>query len=99
MLLIDDRMLNLARMQETLLERSVNDRRYNLEKYKNTVKIIDKEAFSYILTELEKIKKHNQTLEDELQFLQSIKASYEQLLEPQLSFRRVCELYGDKELE
>ena len=99
MLLIDDRMLNLARMQETLLERSVNDRRYNLEKYKNTVKIIDKEAFSYILTELEQIKKHNQTLEDELQFLQSIKASYEQLLEQQLSFRRVCELYGDKELE
>lgn len=99
MLLIDDRMLNLARMQETLLERSVNDRRYNLEKYKNTVKIIDKEAFSYILTELEKIKKHNQTLEDELQFLQSIKASYEQLLEQQLSFKRVCELYEDKELE
>lgn len=99
MLLIDDRMLNLARMQEVLLERSLNDRKYNLEKYKNTVKTIDKEAFSYILTELEQIKEHNQTLEDELQFLQSIKASYEQLLEQQLSFRRVCELYGDKELE
>lgn len=99
MLLIDDRMLNLARMQEVLLERSLNDRKYNLEKYKNTVKTIDKEAFFYILTELEQIKEHNQTLEDELQFLQSIKASYEQLLEQQLSFRRVCELYGDKELE
>lgn len=99
MLLIDDRMLNLARMQEVLLERSLNDRKYNLEKYKNTVKTIDKEAFSYILTELEQIKEHNQTLEDELQFLQSIKASYEQLLEQQLSFRRICELYGDKELE
>ena len=99
MFLIDDRMLNLAKMQETLLERSLNDRKYNLEKYKNTVKTIDKEAFSYILVELEQIKEHNQTLEEELQFLQSIKSSYEQLLEQQLSFKRVCELYGDKELE
>lgn len=99
MFLIDDRMLNLAKMQETLLERSLNDRKYNLEKYENTVKTIDKEAFSYILVELEQIKEHNQTLEEELQFLQSIKSSYEQLLEQQLSFKRVCELYGDQELE
>lgn len=99
MLSIDDKMLNLAKMQETLLERSISDRKSNLEKYKKTVKTIDQEAFSCILAELDKIKEHNQTLEDELQFLQSIKVSYEQLLEQQLSFRRVCELYGDKELE
>lgn len=99
MLAIDYKMLNLAKMQEALLKKSVSDRRSNLQKYKATVMNIDANAFSCILDELRQIKDHNQTLEDELQFLESIKSSYEQLLEQQLSFRKVCELYGDSSLK
>lgn len=99
MLVIDNRMLNLARMQEAVLRRSINDRESNLEKYKNTVVGIDKEAFDSMLSELEQINEHNQTLEDELQFLELLKDTYNQLLELQLSFKRVYDLFGDNSLE
>ena len=92
-------MLNLARMQEAVLKKSINDRESNLEKYKNTVIGIDAGAFASMLTELEQIGEHNQTLEDELQFLEQVKDSYNQLLELQLSFIRVCELFGDNSLK
>ena len=98
MLVIDNRMLNLARMQEAVLRRSINDRESNLEKYKNTVVGIDKEAFDCMLSELEQINEHNQTLEDELQFLELLRDSYNQLLELQLGFKRVCDLFGDNSL-
>ena len=99
MLVIDNQMLNLARMQEAVLKKSINDRESNLEKYKNTVIGIDAGAFASMLTELEQIGEHNQTLEDELQFLEQVKDSYNQLLELQLSFIRVCELFGDNSLK
>lgn len=99
MIVIDSQMLNLARMQEAILKISINDREANLEKYKDTVKGIDKVAFSSMLSELEQIKEHNQTLEDELQYLEQLKDSYNQLFELQLSFKRVCELYRDDSLE
>lgn len=99
MLVIDDQKLKLAKMQETLLKVSIDDKQSNLSKYKETVIEIDKEAFDDILKELEKISEHNQTLEDELQFLEQVKDSYNQLLELQLSFTRVCELYDDDSLE
>ena len=99
MLVIDNRMLNLARMQEAVLRRSINDRESNLEKYKNTVVGSDKEAFDCMLSELEQINEHNQTLEDELQFLELLRDSYNQLLELQLGFKRVCDLFEDNSLE
>ena len=92
-------MLNLARMQETLLQRSISDKESNLEKYKDTVKGIDADAFASMLSELEKINEHNQTLEDELQFLEQAKDSYNQLFELQLRFKEVCELHGDRSLQ
>ena len=98
MLAIDD-MKKLARMQEKLLERSFDDREANLEKYKNTVIQIDEYTFSELLSDLSQLDEHNQTLEDELPFLEQVKSSYDQLLEQQLSFKRVCDLYGDANLE
>ena len=40
-----------------------------------------------------------QNLEEEIQFLEAIKDNYNQLMELQLGFRKVCELYGAKELK
>lgn len=99
MLVIDDQLLNLARMQEAILKRTTNDRQDNLEKYKKTVVSIDTDAFACLLEELEKVNEHNRTLEDELQFLEQIRDSYNQLLELQLSFKRVCESCGENHLE
>ena len=99
MLLIDDNMLKLSKMLETLLERLPNERQVNLKKYENTVKEIDRNAFDSLLDEIDQFNNHNQTLEDELQFLEQIKCYYEQVFEMQLNFRTVSELYGDSQLE
>lgn len=99
MLVIDENLLKLCKMQETLLKVSKNDKESNIEKYKAIAIEIDKHSFSSLLEELNQYDKHNQTLEDELQFLEQIKSYYEQLLEMQLSFKRVCELYGDGNIQ
>lgn len=94
MLVIDDNMLKLAKMQETLLKMSIDNRQANLKQYSQTVIEIDRQAFSSLLDELSQVSEHNRTLEDELQFLEQMRCYYEQLYELQLSFKRVCELYG-----
>ena len=98
MLIIDDSMFKLARMQEALLKASNLNREENLSNYKKTVLQIDEKAYNDILEEIKHIDEHNQTLESELVFLEKIKQTYEQLLELQLSFKRVCDLYGDNDL-
>ena len=98
MLSIDD-LRKLADMQEKLLKLSDNDRNINLEKYKDIVKQIDEYYFSNLLSEIEKINEHNQTLEEELVYLEQISSTYEQVLVEQVKFRNVCELYGDKNIE
>lgn len=85
-------------MQEKLLRLSVSDRDVNLEKYKDTVKQIDEFYFSNLLSEIEQVSEHNQTLEEELEFLEQISSTYEQVLVEQVKFRNVCELYGDNSL-
>lgn len=99
MLVIDENMFKLARMQESLLRATDLNREENLANYKKTVAQIDAQAFADILEELKHIDEHNQSLEDEVQYLERIKSCYDQLLELQLSFRRVCELYGGDELK
>lgn len=98
MLAIDD-VKKLAKMQEVLLSRTVNNRENNLEKYKDAIKQIDEYDFSNLLLEIDKINDHNQTYEGELQFLEQIKVIYEQVLEQQLNYKSVCEKYGDCKLE
>lgn len=98
MLVIDD-IKKLAKMQETLLERTTSDRETNLEKYKNIVIQIDEYDFSNLCSELSQVNDHNQTLEEELVFLEQVKGTYQQLLEQQLGFRKVCELYGNDILQ
>lgn len=99
MLVIDDNMFKLAKMQESLLRATDTNREENLNNYKKTVAQIDGQAFADILEELKHIDEHNQSLEDEVQFLERIKSCYNQLLELQLSFRKVCELYGGEDLK
>lgn len=99
MLVFDDNMLKLAKMQETLLKVTAENRQENLEKYKDIVIEIDKQAFASLLEELKQVNDHNQTLEDELQFMEMVNDYYNQLYELQLGFKKVCELYGDNELE
>lgn len=98
MLVFDDKMLKLAKMQETLLKATTNNRQENLKKYKEIVIEIDKQAFSSLLDEIKKVNNHNQTLEDELQFMEMVSNYYNQLYELQLGFKKVCELYEDNEL-
>lgn len=99
MLIIDENMFRLAKMQETLLKVSNSNRDENLNNYKNLVKEIDTKAFSDILDEIKHISKHNHSLEEEVQFLETIKNAYDQLLELQSSFKKVCQMYGNSELE
>ena len=99
MLVFDDNMLKLAKMQETLLKVTAENRQENLEKYKDIVIEIDKQAFASLLEKLKQVNDHNQTLEDELQFMEMVNDYYNQLYELQLGFKKVCELYGDNELE
>lgn len=99
MLVVDDNMFKLAKMQEALLKVSGSNREENLNNYIKTVLEIDTRAYDDLLKEIKHIDEHNQTLENELQFLEKIKKTYDQLLELQMSFKRVCELYSDKELE
>lgn len=93
MLIIDDNLIKLAKMQEKLLKMSSNNREINLEQYKETITKIDKQAFDSLLDELDKINIHNQTLEEELEFLETVKNYYNQLSELQLSFINVLEKY------
>jgi len=98
-LVFDDNMLKLAKMHETLLKVTVENRQENLEKYKAIVIEIDKQAFTSLLDELRNVNDHNQTLEDELQFMEMVSDYYNQLYELQLGFKKVCDLYDDNELE
>ncbi|MBQ2872756.1 MAG: hypothetical protein IJE89_02010 [Bacilli bacterium] len=99
MLNIDNDMLKLAKMQERLLKATESNRENNLNNYKKTVMQVDSDAFASLLEELKHIEEHNQSLEEELQFLESIKSGYDQLNELQLSFRNVCEFCGDYDLK
>lgn len=94
---IDD-LRKLADMQEKLLRISDSNRDINLEKYKDIVKQIDSYYFSNLLSEIEKVVEHNQTLEEELEYLEQISSTYEQVLVEQVKFRDVCELYGDRNI-
>lgn len=99
MLVIDENMFRLAKMQETLLKVSNSNRDENLNNYKKLVKEIDTKAFSDILDEIKHINEHNHSLEEEVKFLETIKNAYDQLLELQSSFKKVCEMYGNRELQ
>lgn len=98
MLIVDDNMFKLAKMQEALLKVSNSNVDDNLNKYKSTVIEIDKKAYDAVLEQSRHIDRHNQTLEEELDFLESIKNAYEQLFELQMSFKNICERYGDDTL-
>lgn len=99
MLSFDDNMFRLAKMQETLLKVSTSNREDNLKKYQECVKQIDIKLFNDILEKIKHIDEHNHSLEEELQYLEEIKNAYNLLLELQLSFKRVCEIYGDNSLQ
>ena len=99
MLPIDVKLLNLAKMQESLLRATAANREENLKNYKKTVVEIDNQAFGLILEELRNNDGHNLPLEDEVQFLEKIKSCYNQLLQLQLSFKRVYEQYSGEELQ
>lgn len=99
MLIIDDNMFKLAKMQEALLRVSTSNVDEHLSKYKKTVVDIDTKAFNDVLEESKHIDEHNHSLEEELVYLEGIKNACDQLLELQSSFKRICEEYGDNDLE
>lgn len=92
-------MFKLAKMQEALLRVSTSNVDEHLSKYKKTVVDIDTKAFNDVLEESKHIDEHNHSLEEELVYLEGIKNACDQLLELQSSFKRICEEYGDNDLE
>ena len=99
MLMIDDNMYRLAKMQESLLKVAKADRRYHLDNYIKNVTEIDKVAFDELVNIMKDANKYNQTLEIELSYLEKIKEAYNQLSELQMRFKAVCEQYGEKNLK
>lgn len=99
MLIIDENMYRLAKMQEKLLKVSNTNQEENLNKYREIVSQIDTKAYSDILEEIKHINEHKQSLETELAFLEKIKKAYDQLLELQLSFKNICYTHGNIDLK
>lgn len=99
MLIIEENMLRLAKMQETLLKVSETNREENLVKYIKTVSEIDAKFFEYIIEKTKHIDEHNQSLEEEIEYLKEIQSLYNQLLDLQSEFRKNCETYGNCQLE
>lgn len=99
MLMIDDNMYKLARMQESLLKVATGDKHSHLESYIKNVTNIDANAFNDLVNLIKDADKYNQTLEDELSYLEKIKIAYDQLLELQHRFKNVCEENGEDNLE
>lgn len=97
MLEIDD-LKKLAKMLEVLLDRTQDNKEINLQKYKDVVMQIDNDAFEKLFTLLKQFESHNLTLEEELEFLEQVTTSYQQLLEQQIGFKNVYELHSDEDL-
>ena len=93
MLLIDDSLFKLAKMLESLLKVDASSRDINLNKYKDIVIEIDSKAYDSFLDEIKQVNLYNHTLEDELNVLERLKDTYNQLNELQCNFKNVCELY------
>ena len=98
MLMIDDNMFKLARMQESLLKVATGDRRYHLDNYIKNITVIDAKLYDNLVNIIKDASKYNQTLEDELLYLDKIKMSYDQLAELQMRFKNVCKQYGENNL-
>ena len=99
MLVIEENMFRLVKMQETLLKVSSVNRKENLEKYAKTVSEIDAKAFESIVEKTKHIDEHNQTLEDEVTFLKELKEIYDQLIQLRYNFEENCKKYGNIELQ
>lgn len=98
MLMIDDNMYKLAKMQESLLKVATGDRRYHLDNYIKNITMIDAKAYEELVRMMKDASKYNQTLEDELLYLEKIRKTYDDMMELQIRFRRVCEQYGSNNL-
>ena len=94
MLMIDDNMYKLAKMQESLLKVATGDRRYHLDNYIKNITMIDAKAYEELVRMMKDASKYNQTLEDELLYLEKIRKTYDDVMELQIRFKRVCEQYG-----
>lgn len=99
MLVIDDNKLKLLKMLEALLKVSNTNRTENLNNYKKIAVEVDTKAFNDIIEKIKSLNEHSHSLEEELEFLENIKDTYNQLLELQSNFKRVCETIGDKNLK
>ena len=95
---IDD-LRKLAKMMEVLLNRTQDNKEINLEKYVDIVKQIDSDSFEKLFTLLKQFQYRNLTLEEELEFLEKVSSSYQQMLEQQIGFKNVYKLYSDEELQ
>jgi len=90
--------LKLLKMKEKLLEVTDANHEENLRIYAQLAVQIDKDYYNGILNKINESNYHNQTLEEELVFLEELEKEYEQLFELQCRFKEIYERYSSSKL-
>ena len=96
---INDNDLKLLKMNESLLSK-IKDKDLidkTIKDYSLLAKKIDERNYQEFISRI-KNKKHNQTLEEELSYLEELENEYTQLEELQCKFRNIYNMYCDDEL-
>ncbi len=96
---INDNDFKLLKMNESLLSK-IKDKELidkTIKDYSLLAKKIDERNYQEFISRI-KNKKHNQTLEEELSYLEELENEYTQLEELQCKFRNIYSMYCDDEL-
>ena len=96
---INDNDFKLLKMNESLLSK-IKDKDLidkTIKDYSLLAKKIDERNYQEFISRI-KNKKHNQTLEEELSYLEELENEYTQLEELQCKFRKIYSMYCDDEL-
>lgn len=96
---INDNDFKLLKMNESLLSK-IKDKDLidkTIKDYSLLAKKIDERNYQEFISRI-KNKKHNQTLEEELSYLEELENEYTQLEELQCKFRKIYNMYCDDEL-
>ena len=99
--MLDTNDLKLLKMKEKLLEVTDINRDRNLEDYKELAIQIDKVCYDNLMNIINDYESnhHNQSLEEELEFLENLEKEYVIFNEQQFAFRNTYERYAFTKLE
>ena len=99
MLVIDENKLRLLKMKEKLLEVSSGNHDDILSQYKEIILDIDKIMYDKLINMIRDTNYHNQSLEEQLEFLTTLVNEYNSFNEFQCRYKNVYEKYAVDKLE